>query len=109
MRALFKEFAVVRVPGSTTANIAAQAGEFTLLRQKGNRGQGFQGTALLDEYFMNQATCPLAKVTLPLEDAPYVIDLCAKYGVTAATMFPDYYGAARGALDGLHRWQFDYP
>jgi hypothetical protein len=106
-KTLFKELEIVRVPGSNNANVAAQAGVFTLLRQHGMVGQKFQGTALLDEYFANQPECPLAKVTLPLNEAPAVIELCAKYGVTSATMYPDYYGAAKAALDDLHRWQFN--
>jgi len=105
-KGLFREFEVVRVPGSNNANIASQAGVFTLLRQQGIRGQAFQGTVLLDEYFMSQPECPLAKVTLPLAQAPALMELCAKYSITAATMFPDYYGAAKAANDELHRWHF---
>src|SRR5579863_5919545 len=64
-QALFKELEIVRVPGSNNANIAAQAGMFTLLRQSGVIGQAYQGTIVLDEYFLNQPECPLIKVTLP--------------------------------------------
>jgi hypothetical protein len=103
-KGLFRELEVVRVPGSTSSNLAAQAGVFTLLRQQGTRGQPFQGTTSLDEYLSGQSGCPLKIVTLPVGHAPEVMDLCSKYHITAATLFPDYYGASRAAIDDLHRW-----
>jgi len=101
---LFRELTVVRVPGSNSANIAAQAGAFTLLRQQGGRGRPFEGTMMIDEYFLNQPVCPLIKVTAPMAEAPAVISLCAKYGITGASVYPDYYGAAQAAMDDLRCW-----
>jgi hypothetical protein len=103
-RGLFKELEVVCVPGSNSANLAAQRGVFTLLRQKGVRGSVFEGTPVLDEYLLKQSECPLVKVTLPAEQAPLVLMLCDKYGINGATVFPDYYGAARATLDDLYSW-----
>jgi hypothetical protein len=73
---------------------------FTLLRQQGVRGQSFTGDTSLDKYFLNQRLpIPLMKVTLPWSEAKKALELCALYGITGATLFPDYYGAARGARD----------
>jgi len=104
LRGLFRELTVVKVPGGNNANIAAQAGAFTLLRQHGRRGELLEGTMLIDEYLLGQAVCPLIRVTAPVTEAPAVISLCAKYGVSAASVYPDYYGAAKAAMDDLRCW-----
>jgi hypothetical protein len=97
---LYPQFETVRVPGGNNPNLAAQAGMFTLLRQQGVRGKPFEGDISLDQYFLKQnLPIPLMKVTLPLSKAKAALGLCALYGVTAATLFPDFYGAARGAKD----------
>lgn len=94
-----EEVEVVRVPNGGNANIAAQAGVFTILRQKGQRGKPFEGTACLDEYLFDKPNSPLFKVTVPISEARGIMSLCYKYGVTAATIFPDYYGAAKAIID----------
>jgi hypothetical protein len=38
---------------------------------------------------------------LPIAEAPEALGLCSLYGVTGATLFPDYYGAARATEDAL--------
>jgi len=98
-----EEVEVVRVPNGGNANIAAQAGVFTILRQKGQRGSPFEGTTCLDEYLMYKSNCPLIKVTAPVSEARGIMNLCYKYGVTAATIFPDYYGAAKAAIDDFRK------
>ena len=92
----------IRVPGGNSANLAAQGGMFTLLRQEGGRGQPFQGETSLDEHFIRLKSpipIPLVKVTLPVSEAAATLALCELYGVTGATVFPDFYGAARAARD----------
>ena len=42
---------------------------------------------------------PLLKVTLPVSEAKQALALCELYGITGATLFPDFYGAVRGARD----------
>ena len=101
-RALFHELKVVTVPGGNNANLAAQSGRFTLLTQKGGRARPFEGETALDLYFATKALPPpLKKITLPIVEAPAALKLCALYGVTGATLFPDYYGASRAAEDVL--------
>lgn len=85
----------IRVPGANNANVAAQAGLFTLLRQKYARGKGFEGPESLCDYVADVGSKSLAKITLPVSEAPKIIDLCDRNGITEATLFPDFYGAAR--------------
>jgi FRG domain len=102
MKGRFRELEVIRVPGSNSSNLAAQAGVFTLLRQRGQRGRQFEGASDLDDYLVRQPHCPLKRVTVPVQAAYDVIKLCETYGVTGATLFPDYYGAVRSAKDWFH-------
>jgi hypothetical protein len=102
MEALFPELKVVTVPGGNNANLAAQSGRFTLLKQKGGRARPFEGEVALDSYFLAQSLpLPLKKITLPVTEAPAALKLCSLYGVTGATLCPDYTGAARATEDAL--------
>jgi FRG domain len=99
-KALFPKLKVVKVPGSNNMNLAAQAGLFTLLEQQGIRGAPFEGGTSLDLYMVGQPLPPpLLKVTLPITEASAALKLCSLHGVTGATLFPDYSGAARAAED----------
>jgi hypothetical protein len=99
-KALFPKLKVVKVPGSNNANLAAQAGLFTLLEQQGVRGAPFEGETSLDLYLAAQPLPPpLLKVTLPVTEASAALKLCSLYGVTGATLFPDYSGAVRATED----------
>lgn len=101
-KSLYPLLETIRVPGGNNPNLAAQSGMFTLLRQQGVRGKPFEGDSSLDRYFLKQhLPIPLLKVTLPLSEAKAALSLCALYGVTGATLFPDFYGAARGARDEM--------
>jgi hypothetical protein len=94
----------IRVPGGNNANVAAQAGLFTLLRQKYADGRAFEGPESLCDYAAEIGSTSLAKVTLPVSEAPKIIDLCERHGITAATLFPDFYGAARATAINLACW-----
>lgn len=101
-RSSYKELEIVRVPGGNNQNLAAQAGMFTLLQQEGHRGRAFEGEIALDKYFLKKnfhIPIPLIKIILPISEAKEVLRLCELYGVTGATLFPDFYGAARYARD----------
>ena len=43
------------------------------------------------------------EITLPRAEAPKVLDLCERYGITAATLFPDFNGAARATIEEQRR------
>ncbi|WP_058185588.1 FRG domain-containing protein [Terracidiphilus gabretensis] len=94
-----KQVELIRVPSSGNQNIAAQRGVFTLLRQPYRMGKGFEGTHLLDQHVRNLVTVHgkqrLIKITLPQSECFKIMDLCSKHSVTAATLHPDFYGAAK--------------
>jgi hypothetical protein len=98
-KALFPELKVVKVPGSNNMNLAAQAGQFTLLEQEGYRGQPFSGEKSLDLYLQSKLPSSLKKVTLPITEASDALKLCSLYGVTGAILFPSYSGAVRATID----------
>jgi hypothetical protein len=98
----FKELDVLAVPGGSNANLAAQSGRFTLLKQLGGWATPCEGETRLDVYFSEHVLpAPLKKVTLPFAEVGESMRLCGLYGLTGATMFPDYYGSARAAEDEL--------
>jgi hypothetical protein len=100
----FRQLKILRVPGSNNANLAAQAGLFTLLRQK-NKGLSYplEGPTVLDEYVANDARPQLLKVTVSISEAPAVLEKCEKYFITGATLFPDYHGVVRASMDNWRR------
>ena len=109
----WKKLSIISVPGGNSANLAAQAGLFTLLRQEGGQGTPFTGETSVDEYFTNEDSSlpiPLVKVTLPVSQAPKALALCSLYGLTGATIFPDLYGAAKAASDVMATsWRMEGP
>ena len=95
---LYPSINLVRSPGSTSANLAAQAGIFTLLKENGVvRGPLINGS--LEEEFKRYPHTPLWKLTLPIAHARDLLNLCEKYSVSAATLFPGYDGAAKAAKE----------
>jgi len=96
---LLPNIRIIRVPGSNNANVAAQGGLFTLLRQEYKRGMPFMGPACLSEYLQACGRYDLVKITVPNSEAPKIVDLCERHGVTAAVLFPDFRGAAQATLD----------
>lgn len=101
-RGLFREVEIVRVPGATSLNLAAQQGLFTLVRGTGGRGQAHADLRVEDvitaKFAHNPKACPLWKLTLPRSEAPKLLDRCSKFGISAASLFPGYEGAAKSAL-----------
>ncbi len=100
-KSTLKNVRIVQVPGSNNVNVAAQRALFTLLMQEYKRGDRFKEPHCLDDYVVSCKSHNLAKITLPVLHAPKIIDLCEKYGVTAATLFPGFSGAAKATRDSL--------
>lgn len=88
-------YKIVKVPSGVNRNIAAQSGCFSLLV-----GAPFVDH---DEYLPTLPNVNLIKLTLPKTEAVGVLDLCKKYGVSGATIFPDAYGVARAAEEELRK------
>jgi len=101
-QSLFPKLKVVKVPGSNNANLAAQSGCFTLLEQEGYRDLPFEGEKSVDLYLAEHYPSALVKVTLPTTEATAALSLCSQYGVTGATLFPTYDGAARAVKDKMN-------
>jgi hypothetical protein len=101
-RGLFRDIEVVRVPGATSKNLAAQEGLFTLVRGTAARGQPNVDArvedVINDQFSHDPNACPLWKLTLPRAAASQLLDRCAKFGVSAATTFPGYDGAAKSTM-----------
>ena len=81
-------------------------GLFTLLLQEYARGQPFKEPHCLEDYAVScESHRPSKDYFDPILEAPKVIDLCERYGVTAAALYPDFYGAAKATLDSLACWE----
>ncbi|MFB9157036.1 FRG domain-containing protein [Chromobacterium violaceum] len=78
---------LVKVPSFLTKNMAAQQGFFALIRP--DRREMCDMALILDHSLVS-----LWKITLPVEYAADLLDLCRDFNVSGATMFPGYDGAA---------------
>ncbi len=95
---------LVRPPGSTTPNLAAQAGLFTVQYELGNRGEVFKAMPL-EDVFKVIPDSPLFKLTVPARESLKLFEWCVRVGVTAATMYPGADGAARAVGDSVNSWK----
>lgn len=95
---------LVRVPGSTSVNLAAQKGVFLVFRQQGGMGRSspflFEDMKnSVNDLLVENEDCCAYKVTLPSCLSGELLIRCAKFGFSAATLFPGFDGAARAALE----------
>lgn len=98
---LYENVKLIKVPGSTSNNLAAQSGLFTFLKQPGKKGDIFSPRFLENE-FENTIDTPLWKITLPVKYSAEILKLCKLYGVSGATLFPSYNGVSRSVLDFIN-------
>jgi hypothetical protein len=89
----------VRVPGSTSPNLSAQSGSFVLVNNAGSRNDEFQIGVSLESKLKTPSIKVLKKVTLPATLAADLLLRCHKFGISAASIFPGYDGAAQAALE----------
>ena len=101
----YKNIQIIKVPGSTSSNLAAQSGLFTVLKLPIGRGQPFPQKPLEEEFAFSSST-PLWKITLPVKEAPQVLELCELYGVSASTLFPGFDGVARAVKDWINKCRY---
>ena len=100
MGSLYPNITIVRAPGAVSPNLAAQGGLFTLLRERGNaKGEVLSRT--LEDEFKGMPKSPLVKIALKAAHAPDIMELCKKYSVNAATLFPGYDGAALAVSEAI--------
>lgn len=94
----------VALPGSTSNNLAAQKGVFLIHRQQYgmSRNSSFSPEELkntVNNIFEGSENCTAYKITLPSRFAGDLLFRLNKFGVSAATLFPGFDGAARAALE----------
>lgn len=94
---------LIRTPGGTSKNQAAQSGLFTTHYVKSNDGgEHYKPEALEDVqeiYGNGNIKHSLFKFTLPVEQAPDLLTQCSKLGVDGCTLFPGFHGVAKNVLD----------
>lgn len=109
----WEKLSLLTLPGGTTANLAAQAGVFTVSGIKATAGEDFESTAVEyqeDVYNNLIGHHPgLIKITLPTSEAPELLNLCADLGVKGSVLFPGYEGAAREVNDLAHAYPSAFP
>ncbi|PWY43395.1 FRG domain-containing protein [Pseudomonas sp. RW405] len=94
--------AVVDMPGGTSINLAAQSGLFTLPITMIGGEQPFTARPLEqvpEIYEHNPYGLPLIRYKLPYRQVPRLLELCNRFGVSGATLFPGYEGVARHVKD----------
>jgi len=95
----------LRVPGSISENVSAQGGSFVLVPNGGYRGEAFTPDVSL-ELRLAATDLELFKVTLPVVLAGDLLLRCNKFGISAASVFPGYDGAAQAVLDWYRAFHF---
>jgi len=99
----WKTVEIIRTPGGTSRNQAAQSGLFTTHKVREPSFDDLYQTEALDELEeILQAPLgggALTRMTLPVSEAPKLLGLCSKLGVDASTLFPGYHGVAKSVRD----------
>ncbi|AYL80575.1 FRG domain-containing protein [Pseudomonas syringae pv. actinidiae] len=94
---------VIRTPGGTSKNQAAQSGLFTTHNVKVYNFDDYYQVEALEEvkeiYIPMGTHNPLIKITLPLSEAPDLLNLCSRFGVDGSTLFPGFHGVAKSVRD----------
>lgn len=101
----WKTVKIIRTPGGTSRNQAAQSGLFTTHSIQEDDFGPFQAEALEDVEeicSIARSVRPLIKMTLAVEQVPDLLKLCSCLGVDATTLFPGYYGAAKNVRDWVN-------
>lgn len=100
----WKELSFISMPGSTSTNLAAQSGVFTISTIRATTGgERYESTALehQEDVYRHQTDehAGLIKMTLPVSQAAELLLLCADLGVKGSVLFPGYGGAAQEVKD----------
>lgn len=94
---------IIRTPGGTSKNQAAQSGLFTTHNVKNYSFDDLYQVEALEDvedvYNIMGGHEPLIKMTLPIEEAPALLNLCSRLGVDGSTLFPGYHGVAKSVRD----------
>jgi hypothetical protein len=99
----WKTVSIIRTPGGTSENQAAQSGLFTT-HSITEFGEDYPYEVeamedMQDIFNKDDGSSSLIKMTLPVDQAPELLDLCSKLGVHGATLFPGFHGVGRSVRD----------
>ncbi|WP_257110753.1 FRG domain-containing protein [Pseudomonas ficuserectae] len=99
----WKSVSIIRTPGGSSKNQAAQSGVFTTHKVSHVTYADFYQPEALEEvdeiYGPSGEASVLMKMTLPVREAPSLLRMCSKLGVDASTLFPGYQGVAQSVRD----------
>lgn len=98
-----KRATVVQPPGSISPHLAAQAGLFTVHPHDGSREKPFKVFGLENQFSILPYT-PLMKLTIPVQESARLHWLCAKIGITGASIYPGADGAGRTVINTVNSW-----
>lgn len=94
---------VIRTPGGTSKNQAAQSGLFTTHNLRVHNFDDVYEVEALEEveeiYKISGSHNALIKMTLPVSEAPDLLHLCSRFGVDGSTLFPGFHGVAKSVRD----------
>lgn len=99
----FHRVTIVQPPGAISPHLAAQAGLFTVHPHGGGLGEPFNVIGLEHQFSILPDT-PLMKLTIPVQQSARLNWLCAKIGITGASIFPGADGAGRAVMDTVNSW-----
>lgn len=99
----------IATPSASNPNLNAQRGLFTLSNLQVIRSGGKDDFQPLDDLVCNNSKNPLEIIapvmfsfTVPATEAGKILWLVAKEGVSAASLFPGYYGVARSLEEKIY-------
>lgn len=99
-----KHYEYVRIfsaAGTTSKNLVAQSGLFTVHQHDAFRGQPFHVDAL-EEEFGELPDTPLTKMTIPALEAINLLDLCQNAGFSGSSIYPGPDGAGKSVIDMIN-------
>lgn len=98
-----KNIEIISVPGGTSKNLAAQNGCFMVCRKLHSvtRNDRFSAESYvnLTNNLLGELKIKTYKITLPHYLSPELFELCNKFHISAASLFPGIDGIARSALE----------
>lgn len=102
----WQSLSIIRTPGGTSKNQAAQSGLFTThnversIFENAYKPEALEAVQEIYEHAKNDS--PLLKLTLPVDQAPELLTLCSALGVDGSTLFPGYQGVAKSVKDWVN-------
>lgn len=98
-----QEFSHVNVPGNSSVNISPQAGSFILIENHGRRGDAFVENisieSIIEDSKKHYSKPAIQKINLPTKMAGMLYNICLKFNISAASIFPGYDGVAQSVLN----------